>query len=130
MLGCFVVMLGEQPVGQVKVSKEGLYYKFTCTVQLDQGSWYHLIAHSEGECIDLGLCVPHNNLFTVCTRMPAKRFQYAKYDFILSDESEKVLVKIHNRQPFSYIQNLSASRFLKKDGSVYLALNLKLQETV
>lgn len=120
MEGYYDVTLNDQKVGQVTVSKEGLYYKFSCSVKLPENSRYRLAACCERGAIDLGVCIP-----TLCTKIPIKRFKKEKYRFILSEKKQNQGTPVDKHQPFPCLNMLPYARFYMVNGKGFIIFNPK-----
>ena len=123
MVGVYDITLNDQALGQVTVTKEGLYYQFSCTVRLPEKGRYRLKACYETGNTDLGFCIPQ-----MCTKIPIKRFGKGDYSFILLEESTRIAVD--QNQPFPYLDRLPNARFYRENGNAYIVLNPKASNKV
>ena len=106
-------------IGQVRVSKQGLYYVFRCMVTLPQQGSYRLWAETKDKAIDFGLFVPGNGCFELTKRVPVKNFASDHISFVLRDNEEKSMenwVPIDPNTPFAYITLLENARLKHRDG--------------
>lgn len=111
MEGVYEVWLTDKIAGEVLISREGLYYRFLCSVRIPKGSHYHLVANSGGGNIDLGLCIPQGDSFVRSTKIPVKRFGSSNYRYILSEKGEKQVIPISGSKPFAHLNKLTAGYF-------------------
>ena len=125
MEGYYDVTLNDKTVGQVTVTKEGLYYQFSCSVMLPENSRYRLLACCEQGIVDLGLCIP-----TLLMKIPIKRFKKGKYDFILSEKKQNGGVPVDKNQPFPHLNMLPKARFYTDNGKAFIVFNPKSSGTV
>ena len=61
------------PVGEVTLSRERLYYAVTGFVQTEKPGFHHLYAHGEGGSEQLGLFIPENGSLTLSCRISCRR---------------------------------------------------------
>ena len=120
MEGYYQVELQDMPVGEVSVRKEGLYYHFTCTVRLRKNSRYRLLAISNEKEVDLGLCIPQGDAFGLSTKIPVKRFENGRYQFVLWNRSEKTAISLDEKSPFPDLRILPDCRFVRENGKAVL----------
>lgn len=111
MEGVYEVWLKDMIAGEVLITREGLYYRFLCTVRLPKESRYHLVAYSEVKNVDLGLCIPQGEIFVLSTKIPIKRFDNCRYRYILTAKAEKQVIPIFENQPFTHLNRLPDSYF-------------------
>ena len=124
MEGIYDVTLNGKAVGQVTVTKEGLYYQFSCTVRLPEKGRYRLMACCEASNIDLGLCIPR-----WCTKIPIKRFKKGNYRFLLTEKKDISGIPVESHRPFSDLAMLPQARFYRENGQAFIMLNPKGSDT-
>ena len=61
----------DKVVGKMQVKRVGLYYEFVCKCNFADNNYYTVEAIGE-RTVNLGLCVPVENGYGFCTRMPVK----------------------------------------------------------
>lgn len=107
----YPVFWNGKEAGEVAVVKQGLYYQFSCRVDLPPGSHCRLFAHTAAGSRDLGLCIPDGNRFILQTRIPVKHFSEGEYRFCLNQPVAGEFVAVSSQQPFSAMDRLEAGRF-------------------
>ncbi len=103
------VCLEDQPVGQVRVTKQGLYYCFECTAKLSGAMPYRLRVMTDTEVYDLGILIPVEKVFGISTKVPIKRFQNQSFSFALTENKpvkKGLFVPIRSEESFAYLQRL------------------------
>ena len=115
MEGIYDVWMPDKIAGQVMVSREGLYYRFLCTVKIPKESHYHVMAQADSGIIDLGLCVPQGDLFVLSTKMPVKRFDKREYRYVLSEKTVKQVIPVFVDKPFVCLNKLTEGYFAKEN---------------
>ncbi len=120
MVGVYDVMLRGTKVGQVQVTKEGLYYRFQCRCRLS-GDICRLVVRWDGEEEKLGILVPDGDGYFLDTRLPAKRLGQGSLRFFV-EPNRAVLtgrfVPIYPEEPFSYIEKLKTAYLTRQGGQI------------
>lgn len=107
----YPVFWNGEKTGEVTVTKQGLYYAFSCVVHLPPGSHCRLYASTQGEIRDMGLCVPSGNAFVLQTRIPAKYFGGGEYSFCLNKPVTEEFVPVSSDKPFPALDRLESGKF-------------------
>ncbi len=105
------VYLDHEQVGEVTVTRQGLYYRFACRVQLPSDSHSRLYAYGEGDSRDLGLLVPNGNYYELQTRVPVKYFGPGEYRFCLDQPKAQEFIRVSSNEPFSAVDRLEWGKF-------------------
>ena len=69
----YEIIFGNKTVGNATVKKEGLYYKITCVCNPPSRKLHRITVGNGTTEIDLGICVPDENGFTLSARVPIKQ---------------------------------------------------------
>lgn len=121
MEGYFELKLGDRPVGKVRVTREGLYYRFRCLCQRTGDSVCKVWAGD----VSLGVLVPEGEGFSLNTRLPAKRFSEGQWDFQIQPARPVLdgrFVPIKPEEPFAYIARLKDAYLTRQNGQVGIAI--------
>jgi len=113
------VYLNDRRIGQVSVSRQGLYYIFACIATLPQEGSYRLWAETNDKRVDLGILVPGHGCFELAKRVPVKQFTTDQISFVLrknEDNSVENWVQIDPGVPFPYIRLLENAQLKYCDG--------------
>lgn len=105
----YEVYLGQDKIGRVQVSREGLYYRFHCRCSLSGDVMFRLEAKNEKESVDLGIVVPADGQFGLDKRLPVKQFPEEDYRFEVQPHRKKLegkFVPIYPEEPFAYLSKL------------------------
>ena len=70
----YLIHFGKEPVGKVRVSRQGLYYCFQCRCNPSEDTVARLIVANGSFSENLGILVPMGNGFGLDTRRPVKLF--------------------------------------------------------
>ena len=118
MVGNYPVSYAQENVGQVLITRNGLYYRIMCNANLPSGRFVKLYAVCQQQRIDIGFCLAEQNHYTLYTNKPIKYFSSNQYSFILEDRKNRRTIPIHEHTPFPHIDILKFCRFLKEDGKI------------
>ncbi|MBE6959644.1 MAG: hypothetical protein E7448_02840 [Ruminococcaceae bacterium] len=109
MEGIYPILHGDQPVGQARVTRRGLYYHFLCRLQMTGKA----ICRLEVTCGDitenLGIPVPEGGAFVLNKALPVSRFEAGKPTIrVVPKHSElrETFVPISPEEPFAYLSRL------------------------
>ena len=131
MEGTYTVRFGNQDVGKVQVSREGLYYRFFCRCRISGDVVCRLaVVCGEKEEI-LGVVVPVEEGFGLEKKLPAKRLGEGTMEFFLitkgsapirETRQEGKFVPIYPEEPFAYIAQLKQAFFVRQNGQAGLLI--------
>lgn len=129
MDGNYDIYQGEQKVGTVEVTAEGLYYGFACSCTLSGETMCRITVTCGGHTHSLGLPVPEGERFVLRTRMPAKRLGQGVPQFRVIPKYTQLggqFVPISPEEPFRYLSRLKNAVMQIRDGKP----GIVLQETL
>ena len=124
MEGNYPVYLGEQAVGQVQVSKEGLYYHIRCKCRFSREGLYRMVLTGE-QTVSMGILVPMGDGFGMDTRIPVKRIGEGKTLFQVIEShaiSNEPFLPIKEDEPFTYIARLKDAYMTYQNGQTGIVL--------
>lgn len=117
----YPLCFGGTAVGQVRLVKEGLYYRFFCRCRLSGDVVCRVMVNWGDLRENLGILVPSGEGFALETRVPVKRFGKGKPEFSVTPSrpptGEKFL-PISPEEPFSYIARLKDAFLEVREGQV------------
>lgn len=125
MDGTYDILLGGESAGNARVTREGLYYRFDCCLRLSGEVMYKLILQKGAETLNLGIPVPQGNLFTLRTRIPAKRVGDGAFVIHAVPKHTALdgrFVPLKEDEPFRYLSKLYDAVFTVRDGQPGLLL--------
>ncbi len=106
MDGTYDVFFGQEVVGKVNVSREGLFYRFRCRCKALMSNMYHLSLNGQ----KLGILKPDGAGLSLETKVPAKRFDEAVFQFCLMPKHAPMekgkFVPVYPEEPFAYLRRL------------------------
>lgn len=121
MEGFYPLRFGGTAVGQVRMEKDGLYYRFLCRCRLSGDVICRVMVNWGDQRENLGILVPSGDGFALETRVPVKRFGKGKPEFSVTPSrpptGEKFL-PISPEEPFSYIARLKDAFLEVREGQV------------
>ena len=101
--------MGTSPMGTVRVTEQGLYYRFSCRCKIHTNMLCRLKMRVCQQEWDLGVLVPTNGDFGVDTNQPIKRFPEGEMTFFLRPAHQPAagrFVPIRPEEPFDYLSRL------------------------
>ncbi len=115
---CFDICYENNVVGTVQIHKEGLYYKICCRIKLPG---MRLLLRTSEAVIDLGLCVPSENTYSISTSRSVKSVQGIIQEFFLIPYNGRRYL-IDSMQPFLYLKDLSAGKLQVVENRYYFVM--------
>lgn len=122
----YSVFFGTDSVGQVRVTRQGLYYRFLCRCRLAGEILCRLQVTCGDRQEDLGIVVPVEGGFGLDTKLPVKRLGLGAMAFRLLPKHEipkEKFAPIYPEEPFSYISKLKQSYLVKRNGQLGILLD-------
>ncbi len=123
MEGNYEVMLGNKPMGNVKVSRQGLYWQFDCRCVLSGEVMYDLAVTTEDGQVRLGLLTPNGGGFHLKTKLPMKRLGQGSPTFTLHPRHPQLrghFVAVKPEEPFAYLRQLESAYLARQNGQIGL----------
>lgn len=114
----YQVRFNECVVGTATAETEGLYIRFHVACKPPDMQIYRLILLCGSQRMDLGICVPENDLFCIHKRIQSKQLKEGTMEFILEPQDSKKqasFIPLDSNKPFEYFNCLYAARFEKRD---------------
>ena len=121
MEGIYEIMLWDDPVGKVEVTREGLYYRFRCRCDLTEDTVCRVMAGKES----LGILVPAVEGFELDTKLPVKRFGVGVPEFRLSPNKpvlEGKFIPIKPEEPFAYLERLQDAFLVRRGDEIGICI--------
>lgn len=125
MEGSYEIRSGGRVIGQVRVEKQGLYFRFSCRCSLSGTEMHRLAVTCGGKEEDLGVCVPMDGRFGVEKKVPCKRFGAGEPEFRLVSKQEKresIFVPVYPEEPFAYMSKLKGAFLAHQAGQLGIIL--------
>ena len=116
MIGTYDILLGGEAIGKAQVTREGLYYCFSCRLRLSGEVMYKLVLQKEGETVDLGIPAPQGGAFTLTTRIPVKRIGDGPFLIRAVPKHAPLGIKfvpLKEDEPFCYLNRLNHAVFTR-----------------
>lgn len=112
------IKLENQSVGIVCVEHVGLYTQFQCRCTFKKEGSYRIMAQYGASCINLGLCVPENNVFVTRMKVATKKLNGEIPHFFAVDTKNKDLkfFPVKPEHNISCIANLPEAKFYIENG--------------
>ena len=128
----YTVVFGHRQIGNVSVTRRGLYYSFHCRCALPREDIFRLMVRSGKACESLGVLVPADGGFRLDTSVPVKQIGEGELSFFVVPRRETVsgsFVPILDEEPFAYISRLKQSFLIRKEGQIGIEIR-KMQECI
>lgn len=119
MLQEYNIFLDGNAAGKARITREGLYYLFTCTCKLLSKEIHRIILSCNGDDIDLGICVPHGDSYYLSKLIPIKKIQDGELIFRIAKKDNGragSFFEVKSTMPFAHICRLHEARFEVKSG--------------
>lgn len=111
MIGRYKVRYNGETVGDVEVSREGLYYRIRCICRLNGDKIYRLTLSD----MNLGILVPEHGEFYLNVKRPVKHCLFNRPDFSIADSSNN-WQPVSRDKPFCFLQSMDTARLQIRDG--------------
>ncbi len=122
----FDILLGGKGIGQAVVTRQGLYYQFTCRCRISGEVMYKLEVSCGENTENLGLLVPDGDEFVLTARVPIKQLGQGKLSFRAVPRHGEIpkgkFVPVYPDEPFAYISQLKNAFLEKRDGQLGVVL--------
>ncbi len=121
MVGEYALNFGQRAVGKVRVTREGLYYRFDCRCRLTGDVVCKVVAVCGDRRESLGILVPEGEGFALKTRLPCKRIGEGEPEFLVLPNRPEIrgtFVPIYPEEPFAYLARLKDAYLATQDGQV------------
>ena len=112
MVGTYEICLGSSPVGEARVEKQGLYYRFSCRCALNGATMQRVMVACGENKVDLGICVPMGDSFGLDKKVPCKHLGEGKPEFFLTPRPRQgggKFVPVYPEEPFAYMSRLKGA---------------------
>ena len=119
MEGPYALYFGGQAIGKVQVTRQGLYYRFSCRCRLSGGVVCKVLVRCGGISENLGILAPEGEGFSLVTRMPVKRFSGGSPEFTVVPNRPDFggnFAPIYPEEPFAYIEKLKEAFLVRRGG--------------
>lgn len=120
------IFMGEEIIGSAEISKEGLYYAFSCRCSLTGDVPMTISVEGNQGNADLGLCVPMGTHFGIHTKIPIKKLGDRILNLQVRPKHRKIegtFIPIRAEEPFQYIDRLESAFLAVKNKTVGVVLS-------
>lgn len=125
MEGSYEIMFGGKSVGRVNVTKQGLYYRFSCRCRMSGEMVSRLMVCWQDRQESLGILVPTEGGFGLETRVATKKCGSGVPEFrVVPSRStqRETFIPLSPEEPFTYIQRLKDAFFERRYGQPGIVL--------
>ena len=109
MEGTYDVLLGMQKMGTVTVSRQGLYWQFSCRCAISGEVMYYLTVQVGSGREKLGILTPVDGQFGLDTKLAMKRLEQGSPAFTLQAKRNGQLgqfIAVRPEEPFAYLHRI------------------------
>lgn len=121
----YEIRQGRDVVGKANVTRQGLYYHFSCRCRLSGDVMYRVAVSCGGHHENLGVLVPMGSEFGLDTKLAVKRLGEGVFRFQALPKHQQAtgqFIPIRPEEPFTYITRLQEAFLEIRDGQVGLVL--------
>lgn len=121
MVGSYEIVQGVDKVGTAVITKEGLYYRFSCRCRYGGEPMRRILMICGDRQLDLGVCVPVDGQFGLEKRIPCKHLADGTPEFRLMPKYQRLrerFVPVYPEEPFSYMAKLKDAFLEIRDGQI------------
>ncbi len=125
MEGKYPIMLSSQEIGQAEVTRQGLYYHFSCRCRLSGEIICRLAAVCGDKMENLGVPVPENGYFVLQKKVPVSKLKEGPLGVRVvprHPEPGGKFVPIRSEEPFAYLSRLKNAYLQRRDGELGIVL--------
>jgi hypothetical protein len=125
MEGIYPIERAGNTIGQAEVTRQGLYYHFTCRCRLSGEVICRLAAVCGDKVENLGVPVPENGEFVLRKKIPASHLGEGKLHIrVLPKHSELTgrFVPLSPEEPFRYLSRLQNAYLERRNGQVGIVI--------
>ena len=115
----FHIFLDKNIVGYAEIYQEGLYCRVIANCFDIPPNFYRLLACSEGNNTDLGLCIHRNDMYIWNKKIPLKGINVEEIRFILQSsgkDQNAIYINIDPNEKFPYFSQILNCVFKEKNG--------------
>lgn len=119
--GIWNVTYAGHSAGTCKITRSGLYYKFSCHCKRVTEQVCRLKLECSGEQVDLGIVLPQEDYLLLERQIAVKNIPHGKPVFTLLVNGKTVpegeqFIPVFEDQPICCLRQLSSARFALRDG--------------
>ena len=114
-------MQGADKVGTAVITREGLYYRFSCRCRYGGEPMRRVLMSVGDQQLDLGVCVPMDGQFGLEKRIPSKHLVAGIPEFRLMPKYQRTdrrFVPVYPEEPFAYMAKLKDAFLEIRDGQI------------
>ena len=106
------VLMNTQVVGKAQVSKEGLYYRFSCQCTPPDDGIFRIIVSDGTNTKDLGISVPERETVSriAIKYLPGKNLSFS----LISKEKLQMAIPVKTDEPFACLDKLDTASLQEK----------------
>lgn len=125
MVGTYDIFLGKEIIGQAKVTRQGLYYHFSCKCELSGDVLYRISVSCNAHHENLGVLIPMDGCFGLKTKLSVRRLGEGLFRFQALPKHQKCegkFVPVFPDEPFAYLKRLQNAYLEIRNGQAGVVL--------
>lgn len=121
----YEIFLGDKVVGTAYAETVGLYTHFTCHCHFSTNRLFRVIAYYGKTEINLGVCIPDGDAYTVKARVATKRLNSTLPNFQVNMQVQDsaVFIPLDAEEIYNYFEGIMEAKFGVRDGVKGIILN-------
>lgn len=120
----FDILMDTQVVGQAEMTKEGLYYRFTCKCTPPDDAVHRIVVSDGKHTRNLGICVPTGEWFCLVSRVPVKYLPGENLRFtLIPKDAHKEMIPVETDISFSGLDKLESACLQETDGNSEIVID-------
>ena len=116
------ILMDTQVVGQAEVTKEGLYYRFSCKCTPPDDGIHRILVSDGNSTKDLGICVPTGEWFCLVCRVPVKYLSDENLQFALVPKEQRG-IPVETDSAFAHLDKLDSARLQEVNGKTEILID-------
>lgn len=125
MEGVYEIEMGGESVGQARVERQGLYYRFSCRCRISGEVICRVTVSCNGRTENLGVLVPMGREFGLEKKVAVKKLGRGAFRFRVGPKHSAQMsgfTPVYPEEPFAYISRLQEAFLAVQNGQVGVVL--------
>lgn len=125
MEGIYPIELSGREIGQAEVTRQGLYYHFTCRCRLTGEVICRLAAVCGDQMENLGVPVPENGYFVLQKNVPVSKLKDGNLRVRVVPRHPQLdgnFIPIRPEEPFAYLSRLKDAYLQRRGGQLGIVI--------
>lgn len=123
----YPVFLGNESIGEAKVTRQGLYYHIACRCTLSGEVVHRLVLKKDDKTENLGIPIPEGRFFTLTKKLPVSRVGEGTFRICAvprQPQLDELFVPLNPDEPFAYVHRLNRAYLTRHEGQLGLVVKV------